>query len=145
MDGIFGVGVAEIIVVILVLFTVGGPENTAKWAREAGRWVRKAREAWSQVMAEMENELGPEGKEVMDAARELSKGVKEARNLSPTRRMVNETVRMVESSVDVSEDKTESVSLPNPQTTQTEAEPQNGSTTPTETKYTAWVSPDKAN
>lgn len=104
MDGIFGVGVAEVIIVVLAMFVIGGPENTAKWAREAGRWVRKARQAWGQMVAEMENELGPEGKELMDVTRELGKGARDMRNMSSTRRLMGETMRMVEDSVKVSGD-----------------------------------------
>lgn len=95
MDGIFGVGLSEMLIIALALFIIGGPKNTAKWARELGVWVRKARQAWSQVIAEMETELGPEGKEVLDVARELGKGVNEMRGMNPTRRAMNETVRMV--------------------------------------------------
>ena len=43
MDGIFGVGLAEMLIIGLVLFIIGGPENSAKWARELGRFVRLAR------------------------------------------------------------------------------------------------------
>lgn len=95
MDGIFGVGLPEMLIIALALFIVGGPKNTAKWARELGVYARKAREAWSKVMTEMETELGPEGKEVMDVARELSKGVNDVRTMNPARRTMSETLRLV--------------------------------------------------
>lgn len=101
MDGIFGVGLAEMLIVGLALFIIGGPENTAKWARQMGRWVRQARQMWADVMAEMERELGPEGKEIMDTARDLSKGARDVRNMNPTRRMVSETSRMIQDAVDI--------------------------------------------
>ena len=45
MDGIFGIGVAEMLIIALALFVIGGPENTAKWARRR-RVMRQVREAW---------------------------------------------------------------------------------------------------
>ena len=96
MDGIFGVGLAEMLIVGLALFVIGGPKNTAKWARELGRYVRMAREAWAQVLADMESELGPEGKELMDAARELGQGAREVSRMTPTRQLMNETMRMID-------------------------------------------------
>jgi Sec-independent protein translocase protein TatA len=139
MNGIFGVGIAEVFIVLIALFVIGGPENTAKWAREMGRQVRKLREAWAQIMAEMEDELGPEGKEIMDAARELGKGAREARNMSPTKRFVGETMKMVESSIDIEAntadvDRTVS-SVPEKTEDAERSAPEN--------KYTAWIPPKK--
>lgn len=85
MDGIFGVGVAEVLIIGLVLFVIGGPENTAKWARELGRWVRKGREMWAEVMAQLENELGEDGKEIVDAAREVGQEVRGLRSATSPR------------------------------------------------------------
>jgi Sec-independent protein translocase protein TatA len=134
MDGIFGVGLAEILIVGLALFVIGGPENTAKWAREMGRWVRKARMAWAEMMAEMERELGPEGKELMDVTRELGKGAREVRNMSPTRRMMNETMRMVETAVDL-----EAGEEPKPNRPSS-SEPK--TSTNGKKAYNAWLPPD---
>jgi len=103
MDGIFGVGVPEMILIILVLFVVGGPTNSAKWARDFGRMVRKAREAWADMIAEVEKEIGPEGQEIMGVARELGQGAREIARMDPARQLVNETLQMVEQSVDLEE------------------------------------------
>ncbi len=81
MDGIFGVGLAEMLIIGLVLFIIGGPENTARWARELGRFVRRAREEWAKVVRELEGELGQEGREAFDALRELGQEVREVRQL----------------------------------------------------------------
>lgn len=96
MNGVFGVGLAEIFLVLIVLFVVGGPENTARWAREVGRWIGKVRRAWQQLVAEIEADLGDDGKELLDAARELNRGVNEVRTMHPTRRLVASTLREVE-------------------------------------------------
>lgn len=81
MDGIFGVGLAEMLIIGLVLFIIGGPENSAKWARELGRFVRLARQEWAKIAAELESELGAEGREALDAMRELGQEVREVRTL----------------------------------------------------------------
>ncbi len=81
MDGIFGVGLAEMVIIGLVLFIIGGPENSARWARELGRFVRRARQEWAKLAAELQTELGEEGREALDAVRELGREVREVRTL----------------------------------------------------------------
>jgi sec-independent protein translocase protein TatB len=96
MDGIFGVGLPEMLIIALVMFVIGGPENTAKWAREAGRIVRKVRKMWDDMMAEVEQELGPDGKEIMDATRELGRSARELRSVSSPTRLMSETARLLD-------------------------------------------------
>ncbi|MBN1678828.1 MAG: hypothetical protein JW966_00955 [Anaerolineae bacterium] len=141
MDGIFGVGVFELLIIVLAMFIIGGPQNTAKWAREMGRMVRKARETWSEFIAEVETELGPEGKEIMDASRELSKGVRQMSNMSPAKRLVGETMRAVETSLTIpDEDAAQTTAAPDasptPASTPTGESSSNGN-------YRAWLPPEK--
>lgn len=96
MDGIFGVGLAEMIIIALVLFMIGGPENTAKWARQAGRTIRQAREMWTEFTKDLEKELGPEGKELMDATREISQSAADLRRSTSPRRLLAESTRAME-------------------------------------------------
>ncbi len=96
MDGIFGVGLPEMIIIALVMFVIGGPENTAKWAREAGRTLRKVRKAWDDMMVEVEKEMGPDGKELMDVTRELGRSARELRSVSSPTRLMSETARMLD-------------------------------------------------
>lgn len=93
MDGIFGVGLAEVILIGLVLFIIGGPENTAKWARELGRWVRMGREALSDAMAQLETEMGDDGKEIVDAAREVGQEFREVRQMASPRGWLQSSVK----------------------------------------------------
>jgi Sec-independent protein translocase protein TatA len=132
MDGIFGVGLAEMLIVGLALFIIGGPKNTAKWARDLGRMVRKVRETWSEIMAEMENELGPEGKEFMEVTRELSKGANDLRKFgSPQRRLLDQTMRVVDEATDIeSVEKTPTSSS------------SNGNSAAQDSRYRAWLPPD---
>ena len=96
MDGIFGVGLAEMVIIALALFVIGGPENTAKWARQAGRAMRQVREAWAEFTKDLEKELGPEGKELMDVTRELGQGAAELRRSTSPRRLLSESAKAME-------------------------------------------------
>lgn len=99
MDGIFGVGLAEMIIIALALFVIGGPENTAKWARQAGRVVRQMREMWADFTKDLENELGPDGKELMDATREFSQSAADLRRSTNPRRLLADSTRAMEAMV----------------------------------------------
>ncbi|MGQ9851201.1 MAG: hypothetical protein ACUVSU_14230 [Aggregatilineaceae bacterium] len=143
MDGILGVGVAEMLIIALVLFIIGGPTNTAKWARELGRFVRQARQAWAQTLAELEREMGPEGKEILDAARELGQGAREVARMNPTRHLMADTLRMVEDATDLREDRsavTRTETGAEALTPDNTAEPGASSARPT---YSAWLPPDE--
>ena len=146
MDGIFGVGLAEMLIIGLALFVVGGPKNTAKWARELGKMVRQVRMAWADVMADLENELGPEGKELMDAARELGQGTREVTSMGRPTRLLGETMKMMESSLDVEANLAKSApsaaksTTPQPTPESAPAPSANGSSNGK--KYTAWLPPD---
>jgi len=142
MDGIFGVGLAEMLIIGLALFVIGGPKNSAKWARELGKVVRQAREAWGQVMADLEKEMGPEGKEIMDAARELGQGARDVRSMNPTRHMMNETLRMVESSVSLDDETPNSATEPKALAAQSGDPSSPDTPSKNGQKYTAWLPPE---
>ncbi|NDJ76522.1 MAG: twin-arginine translocase TatA/TatE family subunit [Chloroflexi bacterium] len=95
MDGIFGVGLMEVVIILLAIFIIGGPENTAKWARELGRWVGKARRMWSEAVAEMEKDLGPEGKELLDTTRQITQATREVKTMKPARKLLAESTGLV--------------------------------------------------
>jgi Sec-independent protein translocase protein TatA len=100
MDGILGVGVPELILIMLVIFVVGGPQNTLKWARELGRWTRKARQMWGQLMADLEKEIGPEGKEALDAAREIGQEVRQITGAASPHRIVGNAAGLLDPGLD---------------------------------------------
>jgi Sec-independent protein translocase protein TatA len=147
MDGIFGVGLPEMLIIGLALFVIGGPKNSAKWARELGKMVRQVRQAWAQVMADLETELGPEGKELMDAARELGQGARDVTSMGRPTRLLGDTMKMVGSSLDVEANVARSatpvdqspVLTPAPDAAPSVATPSaNGDGK----KYNAWLPPD---
>lgn len=151
MDGIFGVGLAEMLIIGLALFVIGGPNNTVKWARELGKMVRQVRQAWAQMVADLETDLGPEGKELMDAARELGKGAREVSSMRQPTRLVGDTMRMVESALDIEGNTTNSTLAIAPPADQLPADQPPPSTAPAQEvpaaedkKYTAWLPPKQS-
>lgn len=147
MDGIFGIGLAEMVIIALVLFIIGGPANTAKWARELGRFVRKARQMWAEALADLEQEIGPEGKEIMDAARELGHGARDVTRMNPTRQLMSETMRMVEEATDTREVRSPSPTRPHapvvPASSPPPAEAEPPAPADDAPRYPAWTPPDK--
>ncbi|MEB2288946.1 MAG: hypothetical protein OZ934_12615 [Anaerolineae bacterium] len=147
MDGIFGIGLAEMVIIALALFIIGGPANTAKWARELGRFVRKARQTWAGVLADLEQEVGPEGKELMDVARELGHGARDVTHMNPARQLMSETLRAVEGATATHEVRSPAAARPlapgaaesPPSTAGAEPAAPAGDTP----RYPAWLPPDK--
>ncbi|RPJ03093.1 MAG: hypothetical protein EHM39_00240 [Chloroflexi bacterium] len=143
MDGIFGVGLAEMVIIALALFIIGGPTNTAKWARQLGVWVRQGRQMWAQVMADLESELGPEGKELMDTARELGKGAREVTSVSSPKRLVGNTLKMIESAVDLDDEESKPAAPASADApTSSDADSQESTASSNGKKYNAWLPPD---
>ncbi len=66
----FEVSFVELAVIALVALLVLGPEKLPRAARTVGFWLRKARQSWYSVRAELEREL---------AAEEMKRSVQEAR------------------------------------------------------------------
>lgn len=56
----FDVSFVELAVIALVALIVLGPEKLPRAARTVGFWVRKARQSWYSVRAELERELATE-------------------------------------------------------------------------------------
>lgn len=142
MDGIFGVGITEMIIIALVLFVVGGPENTAKWARQAGRVVRQLREMWAEFMKDIESELGPEGKELMDVTRELGQGAADLRRSTSPRRLLSESARAMDALARDEAPATRPSAPPAAEPPVSEAPaPDDGASAEATTRYRAWQPP----
>ena len=97
---ILGVGLGEVMVIVLVILIIGGPKNAVKWSRDLGRMIRQGRMLVQQMMRELEKDLGPDGKEIMDATRKLTSGVNEVRTAANPRRVVNQAKNLIESTVE---------------------------------------------
>jgi sec-independent protein translocase protein TatB len=57
MDGLFGIGGSELIVIIVLAGIVLGPERLARAAREIGRFVRNVKSYFSALSSELRAEL----------------------------------------------------------------------------------------
>jgi sec-independent protein translocase protein TatB len=56
----FGVGLPEMAVILLVAVIVFGPDKLPDYARQAGRMVRQLRKFAQSAQEDLRNELGPE-------------------------------------------------------------------------------------
>lgn len=92
---IFGVGLPELIIIGLVIVVVAGPQRSAIWARELGRYISKFRQYLSALMAELENEVGPDGRELLDAAREFKQQTTELRDVTSRKGVLEQINKLV--------------------------------------------------
>ena len=56
----FGIGLPELAVIIVVAVVVFGPDRLPEFARQAGRLVRQLRQFTQSARDDIRNELGPE-------------------------------------------------------------------------------------
>jgi sec-independent protein translocase protein TatB len=57
---VFGIGLPELLVIIVVAVIVFGPDRLPEFARQAGRLVRQVRQFTNAARDDIRNELGPE-------------------------------------------------------------------------------------
>jgi sec-independent protein translocase protein TatB len=57
---VFGIGLPELLVIIVVAVIVFGPDRLPEFARQAGRLVRQVRQFTNSARDDIRNELGPE-------------------------------------------------------------------------------------
>lgn len=67
---IFGIGGAELVLILLIMLIVAGPKRMLKWAYVVGTWVGKFRVMWEQVVDVMQKEVDAAGMDV-EIPREL--------------------------------------------------------------------------
>lgn len=56
----FGIGLPELAVILVVAVIVFGPDRLPEFARQAGRFVREIKKFADSAQTELRNELGPE-------------------------------------------------------------------------------------
>lgn len=78
----FEVGLFELAVIGLVALLVLGPEKLPRAARTVGLYVRKARQSWYSVRADIERELAAD--ELRRSLKRAEESVREASGLGPT-------------------------------------------------------------
>jgi sec-independent protein translocase protein TatB len=57
---VFGVGLPELVVIVVVAIVVFGPDRLPDFARQAGRFVRQVRQFSQSARDDIRAELGPE-------------------------------------------------------------------------------------
>jgi sec-independent protein translocase protein TatB len=57
MDGIFGIGGSELVVILLLAAIILGPERLARSAREIGKFVKNVKDYFSTLSGELKAEL----------------------------------------------------------------------------------------
>lgn len=57
MDGIFGIGGSELVVIVLLAAIILGPERLARAAREIGKFIKNVKSYFSALSGELRAEL----------------------------------------------------------------------------------------
>lgn len=94
MDGIFGVGLAEMLIIVVVILVIGGPKNAVKWARDLGVMLSKVRKMWSAMVKELEKEMGDDAKELVKVSQELRQNVVDIR--TAPQKVIREAAKMID-------------------------------------------------
>jgi len=68
MDGIFGIGGSELVVILILAGVILGPERLARSAREIGKFVKNVKAYFSTLSGELKAEL-----DVLDDVEKIKK------------------------------------------------------------------------
>lgn len=83
MNGtIFGMGLPEVLAIAILTLLVFGPDRLPGLMRNFGRSVRKMREIYATLSAEINKELGPYAREINEATRELREDINSIREVT---------------------------------------------------------------
>lgn len=61
---IFGIGGAELVLIILIMLVVAGPQRMIRWAYHMGRYVGMLRTMWAQMMEMVQKEVDAAGYDI---------------------------------------------------------------------------------
>ncbi len=64
MNGIFGIGGWEMILVMVIAIIVAGPKRIAQWAYVLGQWTSKLQTMWAEVAVSLQKELDESGVDI---------------------------------------------------------------------------------
>ena len=88
MNGIFGVGPLEVVVVLILVLLVFGPERLPELTRNLGRMIRQLRETYLQFVTEFRDELAPIATEIDAATRDLRQDLYAIREAADIRGLI---------------------------------------------------------
>lgn len=97
----FGIGGAELIMIVLIMLIVAGPKRMIQWSYVVGQWVGKARTMWAQAVDVLQHEIDEAGGGIT-----LPKEPPNRQNLT---RMVSEAVKPYTQELETTWKETESV------------------------------------
>jgi Sec-independent protein translocase protein TatA len=95
---IFGIGTAEILVIVLLTLIVAGPKRSVEWARQAGVWIGQLRDLWQRMMEDLRNEVGDDADEILRTADEFRQTATDFRQQTSVRNLAGRALNMAESS-----------------------------------------------
>ncbi|GAB4308765.1 MAG: hypothetical protein Kow00117_02050 [Phototrophicales bacterium] len=61
---ILGLGFWELVLIVIIMLVVAGPQRMLQWAYHAGKLLAKARDMWSKLMLNVQRELDEAGLDV---------------------------------------------------------------------------------
>jgi len=103
---IFGVGGAELILIIFIMLVVAGPKRMITWAYIMGTYIGKLQNMWKEVAEALQKEMDSAGVDVqvpknIPTRQNLNTWVQDtAKNVSnPVMNPINETLREVDQSI----------------------------------------------
>lgn len=88
MNGIFGVGPLEVVVVLILVLLVFGPERLPELTRNLGSMIRRLRETYLQFVTEFRDELAPIATEIDAATRDLRQDLYAIREAADIRGLI---------------------------------------------------------
>ena len=94
---IFGIGTAELGIILLLMLIVAGPKRMVQWAYVAGQYLARFREIWQQTVGLVRKELEQAGlePEVMDSLQQFANPRTRAR-YNPLDKLVDEMKKPVD-------------------------------------------------
>ena len=88
MQGIFGVGPLEVLVILVLIMLVFGPERLPELTRNLGNAIRKLKETYVAFVTEFRDELTPIATEIDAVTRDLRKDLAEIRDAADIRGLI---------------------------------------------------------
>ncbi len=123
---IFGIGTAELLIVVLIMMVVAGPKRSVAWARQAGVYMRQLRLYWQKMMSDLRDELGEDGETFIQLADDLNRTARDVRQATSKQNIALQTAALLEAT-DITEDSPD-------------ANNENGSSEAnSESRYSAWT------
>ena len=88
MQGIFGVGPLEVLVVLVLVLLVFGPERLPELTRNLGNAIRRLKETYVAFVTEFKDELTPIANELDAVTRDLRRDLAEIRDAADIRGLI---------------------------------------------------------